>query len=136
MFNSIALDVAGPGVLAAAGLSLLCGGALATLLVALIEAGVMTWLKWGSFRQTLAPSFVMNLVTSIIGVVLMGFGLFWQITLAILVFGFILSTLVEAVLLMLWRHNAVRQNFSVALAANAVSYILLTAFAWFSGVLV
>lgn len=65
MFYSIHFDVVGPGVLLLFGLAafLVFSG-----IVFGIEAGVLWLLKWGTFGRSLFASFLMNLASTIVGI--------------------------------------------------------------------
>lgn len=122
MFAVPAFDVAGPGiVLFVAGMGILALCVVSTLIIVL-EALVMFLLKWGTFWRSLLASFVMNLVTTLLGV-----GVMFLVSnpyLALLV-GFVLSVLIEGGVLMLFKREAARSNWIAALAANAASYLLI-----------
>ena len=115
-------DVAGPGLLAAAGFSvaMIC---LVSLLIVAIESLVLWRLKWGTLPRSILASLVMNLVTTIIGVALII--LFPpQSDLLTLLIDFVLSVLVEGGILMLFKRSSARENWIAALAANTASYLL------------
>ncbi len=122
MHYSTAFDIAGPGLLyAVAGslLLMLCGSAL----IILLEGLVLWRLKWGGLLRSLLASFVMNLVTSILGIGVVPFTTqigFWGV---LIDFG--LSILCEGAILMLFKRNSVLENWRVALISNCVSYLLI-----------
>ena len=133
MLHSPHFDVAGPGLLTAAsvGLLVLC---IVSVIVVLLESLVLWRLGWGSFKRSLLASFVMNLVTSILGIGVVMF------TLPLGLWGFLidfgLSVLVEGGILMLFKRGAAKENWLAALAANAVSYMLIMLpFYYFYGLL-
>jgi hypothetical protein len=124
MFTSVQYDVAGPGVLIA--IAAFSVGALIvlTLVISVIEAIVMLLLKWDKFGQSLWASFLMNVTSTILGGVLIALGLLggsyiW------LVVAFVLSVLIEGGVLMLIKRGAARQNWTVSLISNLVSYLFI-----------
>lgn len=122
MFAIPVFDVAGPGlVFVEFGMGLLALCVLTVLIVA-VETLVMFLLKWGKFLRCLLASFVMNLVTTLVGGGLIF--LFSNVYLALLV-SFVLSALIEGGVLMLFRRGVMRENWIAALAANAASYLLI-----------
>ncbi|MBI3175804.1 MAG: hypothetical protein HYZ25_18940 [Chloroflexi bacterium] len=122
MFAIPVFDVAGPGVVllvVGMGLLALC---ILTALIVVAEAAVLFFLKWGTFKRSLLASLVMNLVTTLIGGGLMF--LLSNTYLGLLV-DFLLSVLIEGGVLLLFNRETVRKNWIAALAANAVSYLLI-----------
>jgi len=122
MFAIPVFDVAGPGVVllvVGMGLLALC---ILTVLIVVAEAAVLFFLKWGTFKRSLLASLVMNLVTTLIGGGLMF--LLSNTYLGLLV-DFLLSVLIEGGVLLLFNRETVRKNWIAALAANAVSYLLI-----------
>lgn len=119
-------DVVGPGFLLGLGIGLLCGSTITILLTTLVEAGVMVLIKWGDFRQSFGAALLMNIISTVLGVVLVfvlnsdDFN-----TLAYLVMAYLLSLLVEFAILMLVRHKTLLQNLIAIFAANTISYILI-----------
>jgi hypothetical protein len=126
MFYSIHFDVVGPGVLLLFGLVafLLFSG-----IVFGIEAVVLWLLKWGTFGRSLLASFLMNLASTIVGVVVIGvlatslLNNFLTFVLALL-----LSILIEGGVLMLVKRDATHENWRAASIANVISYALLGIF--------
>ncbi|MFZ5878288.1 MAG: hypothetical protein ACOY0R_02850 [Chloroflexota bacterium] len=122
MFAMPVFDVAGPGlVFLVVGMGLLDLCVLTALIVA-IEALAMFLLKWGRFWRCLLASFVMNLVTTLIGGGLMYLVSNIYLVLAV---GFLLSVLIEGGVLMLFNRETARRNWVAALAANAASYLFI-----------
>ena len=122
MFAIPVFDVAGPGVVFfvfGMGLLALC---ILTALIVAVEAAVLFFLKWGTFKRSLLAALVMNLVTTLIGGGMIF--LLSNIYLGLLV-DFLLSVLIEGGVLMLFNRETVRKNWIAALAANAVSYLLI-----------
>ena len=122
MHISISPDVAGPGLLVAAG-----GGLLAlcfvTAIIIGLESLVLWRLGWGTFKRSLLAGFVMNLATSILGIGVVPFTL--QLGIWGLLIDLALSVLVEGGILMLFKRGATRANWLAALAANGASYLLV-----------
>jgi hypothetical protein len=134
----VLLDVIGPAVLAeVAGPSLLVvviGLFVLFLGIPLIEAVVYLALKWGDFKRSYKDAFLVNLITTIVGFILIAVqpslsrGNALNTPSGFLMVAFVLSVLIEgAVLLRLKRHPA-RQTWLVAIASNVVSYALLLVF--------
>jgi hypothetical protein len=95
---------------------------LATLL--LLETFVLVLIKWDYFGRAFLAALVMNLVSTVIGLILdltLWYGQIWWIILA----AFVISVIVEGGLLMLMKRSAPRLNFIAAVAANLASYLLL-----------
>jgi hypothetical protein len=134
MLNSIRFDIAGPEVLLT-GLAVGCViFFLGTLIIILIEAAVLKLLKWGTFGRSLLAVFVANIVTTLIGLVwlvtnYLGLGSFaLQIGISGsrgLILAFILSVVIEAGILMLFKRGAARENWVASLVANVASYLLV-----------
>lgn len=123
MFAMPVFDVAGPGlILFALGASL--GILLIVMLVIVVlEAVMLALLKWGGFGRSLLASLVMNLATTLVGFGVMVF--MTEAFLLSMLVGFILSVLIEAGVLMLFKRGAARANWIAALVANAASYLLV-----------
>jgi len=133
-------DVGGPGLLAViygAGLAVLC---LVTLVVILVEAGVLALLKWRPFGRSLLASLVMNLVSTLVGFLPgviyslnqqpgMGFMLLWLFA------AWALSVVIEGLILSAFNREAGRQNWLAALLTNLVSYLLILGPLGFFGIL-
>jgi len=135
MYLSHVFDVAGPEFLVVIGVSLLLGGAVFMVLVTLVEASMMALVKWDTFRRCLWPSFLMNFATTLLGVILLLGGYFWQLTLGFMFVGFVVSVTLEWGILMFFKRNTWLRTLTAALVANFISYIFLTGYAWFSGVI-
>lgn len=132
MLNSIRFDIAGPEVLLT-GLALGCGAFfIGTLIIILIEAAVLKLLKWGTFGRSLLAVSVANIATTLIGLIWLAINYLGSLALQIgvsgwlgLVVAFILSFLVEAGILMLFKRGAARENWVASLVANIASYLLV-----------
>jgi hypothetical protein len=118
----IPFDVAGPGIVVLAGLGL--GFGLVWYLgVVLVEAIVLTIMHWARFWRSLLASLLMNTVTTLVGLLVVGGALLGQRALLWLLFAFVLSVIMEwGVLALLDRPHA-RRAVLVSLVANLVSYV-------------
>lgn len=126
MFYSIHFDVVGPGVLLLFGLAAFL---VFSAIVFGIEALILWLLKWGTFGRSLLASFLMNLASTIVGVlviVLLATSLLNNFLTFIV--ALLLSILIEGGVLMLVKRDATRENWQVAGIANIVSYALLGIF--------
>jgi hypothetical protein len=96
---------------------------LVVLLIVVIESTVLQLLRWGELRNSLKGAFWMNLASSLVGLVFLimvpGFGR-WP-----LLIGWALSVVIEALVLMRLKPQAVRQNWLASVVANLASYLLL-----------
>jgi hypothetical protein len=122
MLHAYPLDVYGPGLveLLAAGLAVLLGLYLA---VSLLETGVLLLLRWDGFKRCLQASLLMNLVSTLAGFALLWFLL--PLGETGLWISMLLSVLIEAGVLALFRRSAWRANLTAAAAANLASYLVL-----------
>ena len=112
----------------------LIAGLAALLPIVLVEAVVLRLLNWGSFRRSLRDSVIVNVVTTIVGIVL-GILFFPWYNSPPIVFGvlaWVFSIVVEAFLLGLLEHNDARRTWMASALMNTVSYVLLGAFAYFA----
>jgi hypothetical protein len=124
MFSSIPFDVAGPGVLVAAAIFGLGALIVITLVISLIESIVLFLFKWDRYGRSLWASILMNVTSSIVGGILVVIGLY-QTSISWFVLAFLLSVMIEAGVLVLMKRGAARQNWTVALVANLVSYLFI-----------
>jgi len=124
MFSSIPFDVAGPGVLVAAAIFGLGALIVITLVISLIESIVLFLFKWDRYGRSLWASILMNVTSSIVGGILVVVGLY-QTSISWFVLAFLLSVVIEAGVLVLMKRGAARQNWTVALVANLVSYLFI-----------
>jgi hypothetical protein len=131
----------------AAGLAIflfgIVAGVILVFVIALIEAIVLRLLGWASFGRSLIDAFVMNLASTLVGLVLnvvaadayqsCGYdpargGRFCDFLISpwsLLVIAGLLSVLVEAGVLFLLRRRPARQTWLAALACNIASYALI-----------
>lgn len=118
MFASIQYDVGGALVAA--------GGALIalTLIIAFLESIVMFLLKWDKFGRCLWVSFLMNVISTIFGGVLVVSDVLLDTYIALAV-TFVLSVLIEGGVMLLMKRGAARQNWIASLFANLVSYLFI-----------
>jgi hypothetical protein len=119
MFASIKqVDVAGPFM--AVGMVL----AVLTLVISGVESIVMFLLRWDKFGRCLWAAFLMNVASTIVGSVLVAY-VGWARATIWLPVSFALSVLIEGGVLMLMKRGATRQNWTVSLAVNLVSYLFI-----------
>lgn len=102
------------------GLVALC---LLTCLIALVEAVVLTLLKWNIFSRSLLAAAITNLASSLVGGVLLIF--LQHLPLTWVIIAFILSVAIEGAILIRIRPAAGRRVWLYALAANLASYLVL-----------
>ena len=105
------------------------GLTISTLLISVIEAVVLFLLKWNKFGWCLLVSLLVNVISTIFGIssaMVGSFGFFSNssIWLAVVI-AFVLSVLIEGLLLMLVKRGETRQNWLVSLIANSTSYLLI-----------
>lgn len=106
-----------------------CATPTSFLLVILIEALVL-WqlLEWGRFLRCLRDSFLVNLATTVLGVV---FALFlgnWFAALfnpLLLAIGSTFSAVIEGLLLMCIQRRQARETFVASMSMNFASYVFL-----------
>ena len=116
-------DVAGPSLVA----GLLAFGVafvfILFLLIVLVETVALQLLRWGDFRSSLKASILMNLASTLLGLVLL-----WLVpALGFLgiVIAWALSVLIEWLVLMRLHRGENRRNLILAALANLASYLLL-----------
>ena len=117
------IDVAGPGLV----VGLLVFGVafviILFLLILLVETVALQLSHWGDFRSSLKASFLMNLASTVVGLLFL-----WLVPalgfLSIFI-AWALSVLIETLVLMRLRRGENRLNLITALIANLASYILL-----------
>lgn len=123
------LDVAGPGLIVALGLGVAAGLA-AFVAVALVEAGILTVLRWSGVGRALLAAVVMNVASGVVGLFLIGF-VFSVGYVVWLSLAFVLSVLIEAGVLALMDRPKARLGAIASLAANLATYIPLAALVYF-----
>jgi hypothetical protein len=122
MFASPVFDIAGPGVYVLAGGVVFAIFSIGTLV---IESLALWLLKWDTFGRSLLAAFLMNLVSTIIGLVPFGVVLAGLNYSSLFLLAFLFSVLIEGGVLMLMKKGAARQNWIASLFANALSYVFL-----------
>jgi hypothetical protein len=121
-------DVAGPGLIIAAGVGL--GLAVAGFAaIVLVEAGVLAALRWNRFGRSLVASLLMNVVTTLVGLFVAGL-IFTFGSAAWLLLSFVASVLIEGAVLVLLDRPKTRLGLLGALLANVVTYIPLALLVW------
>jgi hypothetical protein len=116
-------DVAGPGLVA----GLLVFGVVFVfilfMLIVLVETVTLQLMHWGNFKSSLKASVLMNLASTLLGLVLL-----WLVP----ALGFVgiaiawaLSVLIEWWVLTRLHQGENRRNLLIATVANLASYILL-----------
>jgi uncharacterized membrane protein YhaH (DUF805 family) len=116
-------DVAGPGLV----VGLLAFGVafvfILFLLIVLVETVALQLLRWGDFKSSLKAAVLMNLASTLLGLVLL-----WLVP----ALGFLgiaiawaLSVLIEWLVLMRLQRGENRRNLILATVANLASYLLL-----------
>ncbi len=93
------------------------------LLITLIEMVALQLLRWGNTRQSMRASLLMNLASSVVGILLLV--LFPQPNLQNLLFAWFILVIIEGGVLSLLRPQTPRYNWFIAAVANLASYILL-----------
>jgi hypothetical protein len=122
------VDVAGPGLVIAAGVGL--GLAVVGFVaIVLVEAGVLAALRWNRFSRSLVASLIMNVATTLVGLVLAGL-IFTVGSLAWLLISFVASVLIEGAVLVLLDRPQTRLGLIGALLANIATYIPLALLVW------
>ena len=120
---STLFDVAGPGVLLASAVLGLLSLTGLTLLITLIETLALFLLKWDRFWRSFLAALLMNVASTILGlfaaVPMLAFGFIGVLT------AFVVSVLVEGVVLVLMKRGVGKQNWVAALVANLASYALV-----------
>lgn len=96
---------------------------LIVLLITLVEAVVLTWLKWAGFGQSLVSALAANLVSNLAIVILLLFA--DRPRLPYLIVGWLVSTLIETLILHLFRRQPAWRTLLSALTANLASYVIL-----------
>jgi hypothetical protein len=116
-------DVAGPGFFYLLGGAAVVGVLLAVGVV-VVEAIVLTLMKWSRFWRALLASFVMNLVSTIAGLFVVG----WVVTVgepAWLLLTFVASVIIEGAVIALMDRGRARQGLIACGVANVVTYVPL-----------
>ena len=126
----ILLDAAGPILILAFGIVALVP---AFLIIVVIETGVLLAMRWAGFGATLLDVVLMNLVSTLIGLLVLvwltviaadGDAEAWTL-IAILGAAFAASVVSEAGILFLRRRRSARATWLPAIVANVASYAAL-----------
>jgi hypothetical protein len=96
---------------------------LVILLIALVEAVILAFLKWASFGQCLASSAIANFLSTIITILL----IVWvkQPHISYLAIGWVISVLADTFILHLFKRQPASRTLLSAMLANLVSYLIL-----------
>ena len=109
-------------------------GVILFLIVVGLETAVLKLMGWGSTGRSLRDSFLMNLVSTIIGAILFIFLAGLDSIYLPLLIAFILSVLIEGLILLpLNQTEDKRQGWIISLVANIVSYALIFILALVTG---
>jgi hypothetical protein len=98
-------------------------GILFWLVFVVIETAVLQFISWGDFRQCLRASFLANLASGL--VIVIAFTLIPRYGLPGLIFGSLLSILIEGLIFNRLKKNSNRLNWIAAILANLVSFFIL-----------
>jgi hypothetical protein len=114
-------------------------GAMAFLMISILEALILRLIRWGDIGQSLRDSLLINLVTTVIGFAL-AFGVFGfydsfsnfylKEFLPVYLFMWVLTILIEGLLLGLMRTHSAKKTWIAAILVNTCSYLLLAAMAY------
>lgn len=100
-------------------------------LVIVVEAITLWGLKWGGFWRAWLDSFLMNLVSTVVGVpLLFGYATIFGDTLGVryvfaFALAFVISVAIEGGVLLVLRRRPNRETWRTALVANVVSYAVV-----------
>ncbi len=126
--SAFILDAGGPLLFLALGVF----AVVVVVVIIAVEALALRLLKWGGFWRALLDSFLMNLVSTIIGVpLLFGYAQIFGETLGVgyvfaFALSFVISAAVEGGTLLALRRRAARETWRAALISNAASYAVIT----------
>jgi hypothetical protein len=128
---STLLDAGGPVLLLAI---FGVGGLVAIVVIFVIEAIVLVLMKWAPLGRSVLDAILMNLASTLVGLIgicglftlpLGGSNLDFTGGIIFLVVTFIVSVVVEALVLTWLRRHPPRQTWLTSLVANGVSYVAL-----------
>lgn len=121
----VLLDVGGPLLLLPiAGIGLL----ILLLGIPLIESIVYIALKWGNFRRSFIDAFMANLLSTLVGFIVLlvspyiGLGNLFNVLSGFLAVACVLSILIEGASLLRLKRHAAGKTWLVAIVSNLVSY--------------
>jgi len=111
---------AAPGLIASLGIALFI---LVVLLITVIESTVLQLMRWGDFRQSLRGAFWMNAASSLVGLTFLL--LIPRYGRGIIVIGWAITIVIEALVLRRLQPELKGRNWWVAGIANLASYLIL-----------
>ena len=117
----LAPDIAGPPVLASSPLAAIF---VLLIVVPILEALIYWLFRWPGLLNALHAAWLVNLVTSLIGVVLMQVFFRPPFTASFFVLAWAATTVIEGALLV-WRSHTPRRVWPAVVTANLLSYLLL-----------
>ncbi|HEX5707975.1 MAG TPA: hypothetical protein VFX96_11805 [Pyrinomonadaceae bacterium] len=126
--SAFAFDAGGPLLFLALGVFAL----VVVVLIIAVEAVALRLLKWGGFGRALLDSFLMNLVSTVIGVpLLFGYATIFGETLGVryvfaFALSFVISAAIEGGVLLALRRRPSRETWRAAVISNAASYAAVT----------
>ncbi|HEY83511.1 MAG TPA: hypothetical protein G4N96_00150 [Chloroflexi bacterium] len=121
LFSAITFADVAIGAMLAFGAILLV---ISFIVVVLLESLALKLLKWNGYWRSLWASFLMNLVSTLVGLPLMLLPISANPVMYLPVtWG--LSVIIEGSILILMKRSGGRQNWIAAIIANIASYILL-----------
>ncbi len=98
------------------------------VIIVMLEAAVLYSMKWKSFGYSIGDSLVMNIISTIAGIIIFrnSFPTRWADRLLLLLMTFAVTVIIEGLWLVLNRKsNTIARALLVAFAANLASYSLL-----------
>lgn len=101
-------------------------GIVAFVAVTTVEFIVLWLMGWGSFLYSLLTSFVMNLASTIVGIMI-GFFSFTDLTVGIFLLLFLISVGIEGAIMLIMNRSKheMKGVWGLAFISNVLSYILL-----------
>ena len=113
-------------------------GASAFLMITILEAGILRLIRWGDIWQSLRDSLLINFGTTVLGFALaigvFGFydaffetGYYIEDILPAYLFLWVLTILIEGLLLGFMRQHSAKKTLIAAILVNTCSYIILAA---------
>ncbi len=118
----IPFDVAGPGLLIGLGVGLGLG-VVWYLAVIGIEAIVLTVMRWAGLWRSLLAAFLMNTLTTIVGLFFAGGFVLTSSPLLWLAAAFVASLVLEWGVMALMDRKQARRALLVSLVANVITYV-------------
>jgi hypothetical protein len=129
---TLPLDVAGPGfllVILGVGLG---GLIIGSAVIVLVEAFILTAMRWARFGRSLVVSLMMNFASSVVGLLVIAAVTTGQLSglLLWLFLTFVASVLLEAGVLTLLDRSRARLGLTASLVANLATYVPLAVIVW------